>query len=561
MQTKMTGEVVEHTTKTFKFSYPTCTNEDVFFHLEVPVQIPGARSGGRELVQRAMAMFHVPVYLEDELNEKLAQFIAEESKKFHDERDAQLLAALRGGEGGGNLEGGAEGAVKRWERRFKEHVREYAEQKDTSDEEVFAAMYHKLVHSPALETVLRAEAGYAAEVRAATAARDADVKQLTQRQTEEMEEALRNLNVTTTEEQINALAVRQFEEQALAAARWGSQLDALAHAQRAQHRAQLARALRQQAPPPSSPLSPLPAPARGGGGSKAAADMEESFTIHLGSQLKQTHNIRIVAMDVEDMFDTSGDSSWDGPRLQTALALYSGELSGAVVLCAAGGAAPPSPPAALLHAARAAPDHHFPPLDEQLRTVAERAAEPIEKRNAARHERSVAEAAGGGAPGAGGGAPGAGGGAPRARRGPATGDVFVTRHSNLPDAHVVFHLVINDDARESGEMTSRHPAILGLRSVLQGASNNDVTSLALPLLLRHELTEEMTAAWIVRRAELVLKCAKGFMLEAAGGGGAQLRTLTLRAPRGLAPPVFAALRALLPAVFRISTPLKIKPRE
>ncbi|XP_063629595.1 protein C12orf4 homolog [Cydia splendana] len=549
----MTGEVAEHTTKTFKFSYPTCTNEDVFFHLEVPVQVPGARSGGRELVQRAMAMFHVPVYLEDELNEKLAQFIAEESKKFHDERDARLLAALRGGEGGGSLEGGAEGAVKRWEKRFKEHVREYAEQKDTSDEEVFAAMYHKLVHSPALETVLRAEAGYAADVRAAATARDADVKQLTQRQTEEMEEALRNLNVTTTEEQINALAARQFEEQALAAARWGSQLDALAHAQRAQHRAQLAHALEQQAPPPSSPLSPLLAPAHGGGGSKAAADMEESFTIHLGSQLKQTHNIRIVAMDVEDLFDTSGDSSWDGPRLHTALALYSGELAGAVVLCQARASATPAPPAALLEAARAAPDHHFPPLDEQLRTVAERSAEPIEKRNAARHERSVASAANG--------APVVAGGAPRARRGPATGDVFVTRHSNLPNAHVVFHLVINDDARESGEMTSRHPAILGLRSVLQGASNNDVTGLALPLLLRHELTEEMTAAWIVRRAELVLKCVKGFMLEAAGGGGAQLGTLTLCVPSSLAPPVFAALRALLPAVFRISTPLKIKPRE
>lgn len=70
--------------------------------------------------------------------------------------------------------------------------------------------------------------------------------------------------------------------------------------------------------------------------------------------------------------------------------------------------------------------------------------------------------------------------------------------------------------------------------------------------------QEMTAAWCVRRAELVLKCVKGFMLEAAGGGGARLRTLTLGAPAALQPPVFAALRALLPAVFRLSTPLKIK---
>jgi hypothetical protein len=29
--------------------------------------------------------------------------------------------------------------------------------------------------------------------------------------------------------------------------------------------------------------------------------LEESFTIHLGSQLKQTHNVRIVAMDMMDL--------------------------------------------------------------------------------------------------------------------------------------------------------------------------------------------------------------------------------------------------------------------
>lgn len=45
-----------------------------------------------------------------------------------------------------------------------------------------------------------------------------------------------------------------------------------------------------------SPLySPAPAPTPGG------PRLEESFTIHLGSQLKQTHNIRIVAADPLDL--------------------------------------------------------------------------------------------------------------------------------------------------------------------------------------------------------------------------------------------------------------------
>lgn len=41
----------------------------------------------------------------------------------------------------------------------------------------------------------------------------------------------------------------------------------------------------------------------------------------------------------------------------------------------------------------------------------------------------------------------------------------------------------------SGDITSRHPAILGLRNILKAACSNDVTSISIPLLLRHEITE------------------------------------------------------------------------
>lgn len=51
-----------------------------------------------------------------------------------------------------------------------------------------------------------------------------------------MEEKVRLLNTSTTEEEINALAAAHFEAQSVVAGRWGSQLDALAQAQRAHHR-------------------------------------------------------------------------------------------------------------------------------------------------------------------------------------------------------------------------------------------------------------------------------------------------------------------------------------
>ena len=38
--------------------------------------------------------------------------------------------------------------------------------------------------------------------------------------------------------------------------------------------------------------------------------LEESFTIHLGSQMKQMHNIRILTGDVLDFCRTKNSDSW-----------------------------------------------------------------------------------------------------------------------------------------------------------------------------------------------------------------------------------------------------------
>lgn len=75
----------------------------------------------------------------------------------------------------------------------------------------------------------------------------------------------------------------------------------------------------------------------------------------------------------------------------------------------------------------------------------------------------------------------------------------------------------------SDEINSRHPVILGLRNILKTACRHDITQLTIPSLLRHEMSEDMTVPWCVRRAELVFKCAKGFMIESASWGGSQLR--------------------------------------
>lgn len=74
------------------------------------------------------------------------------------------------------------------------------------------------------------------------------------------------------------------------------------------------------------------------------------------------------------------------------------------------------------------------------------------------------------------------------------GDIYVTRHSNLCDAHLVFHMIC-DDTVLSNNINSRHPVVMGLRNVLKMASLSDVTTISLPLLLTQEMGEQMTVAW------------------------------------------------------------------
>jgi len=58
--------------------------------------------------------------------------------------------------------------------------------------------------------------------------------------------------------------------------------------------------------------------------------------------------------------------------------------------------------------------------------------------------------------------------------------------------------MVIDDNVKSNEMNSRHAAILGLRNVLKTAANYDVTTLTLPLLLTHEMTEVFIYLYLFR---------------------------------------------------------------
>lgn len=41
-----------------------------------------------------------------------------------------------------------------------------------------------------------------------------------------------------------------------------------------------------------------------------------------------------------------------------------------------------------------------------------------------------------------------------------TGDIFITKHSNLSQVHVIFHLVCDDSSLKSGDINSRYTNFL-----------------------------------------------------------------------------------------------------
>ena len=92
-----------------------------------------------------------------------------------------------------------------------------------------------------------------------------------------------------------------------------------------------------------------------------------------------------------------------------------------------------------------------------------------------------------------------------------TGDVYVTRHSNLASFHVAFHLAVDHEVTKAS-LSSRSAVVAGLRNVLFSAFQCDCRNITLPLLLVHILPDSASPAWCLRRAELVLKCVKGMCM-------------------------------------------------
>lgn len=127
---------------------------------------------------------------------------------------------------------------------------------------------------------------------------DEEISLMTNSHQTEIEDKIQQLDVSTTTEHINKLLSQQQSLQNYVWKKWESETEAIKGHQKNEYidwiTTQVAKTINStQVSTPILDRSPML--------TAHTPSKEESFTIHLGSQLKHMHNIRILCADINDI--------------------------------------------------------------------------------------------------------------------------------------------------------------------------------------------------------------------------------------------------------------------
>lgn len=241
--------------------------------------------------------FTSPLFVD--LATELARFVAEQNQAFYDDCDDALIE--RSQKDDGLLD--VESLISDYDKLAREEIRDSSDVVGPSDDEIFAQSFHTLVHSASLPSILRKEKELADVVADLCRRMSDDVETLNVAQQMEMDQHIEMLDRLTTMEDINVLLGQHHANRDMIQGQWQAELEAKRGCQRGEYRnwiqnQVMANFLNQ----PAGEATPHTAI---GGRSSIFSVLEneraESFTIHLGSQLKHMHNIRILSADVGDL--------------------------------------------------------------------------------------------------------------------------------------------------------------------------------------------------------------------------------------------------------------------
>lgn len=550
---KNKGKLSTEAEKEFVFEFRAGKHNCV---LKVPLLFP-VQENINDLHGRLMLLHKIPCYIENDLKYALANFVEQETIQDYDREAGFALQRLTTGDVDINQ------LTSAWSRSYVETTLEHARPEEPSWDEDFADVYHELIHSPASDTLLNLEHNYFVSISELISERDMEIKKLQERQSAEMEKVMHELGNTLTDQDVNAVASQHFDTQQELENKWASELKQVTGIQKQEYQEWVIK-LHQDLQKSSNssqineeikvqPSQLSEATDTGSRIYEEQPQLEESFTIHLGAQLKTMHNLRLIRTDVLDLCKhrRHGSSGAKLMRLQTALSLYSSSLRGLVLLVDNRVNSYSGIKRDFATVAKECTDFHFPCLEEQLDDVQQLVLYARVQRSSKQKDQNEIPRNGNEDK------------SKNVERNPSNllpGEFYISRHSNLSEVHAVFHLCVDDNVR-SGNITARDPAIMGLRNILKVCCTHDITTVTIPLLLVHDMSEEMTIPWCLKRAELVFKCVKGFMMEMASWDGGVSRTVQFLVPKSISEEMFYQLSNMLPQIFRVSSTLTLTSKH
>ncbi|XP_075677555.1 FERRY endosomal RAB5 effector complex subunit 3 [Dermatophagoides pteronyssinus] len=493
-----------------------------------------------------MKQYHIPEYFEDDLMEKLQSFIDEHIDKIQCNRIEHVLKNRQ------KLASKSQQFIEKLKicptlPDAKLHNQNLQKSKDNISDENFYSMYHKIIHSGKLtQQLIQLENHNSEVIRSFINQKEEFLRGLSEDQSKKIEDIL--LSGKYSEKEINTLTK---ENVALAQKIRNEWLEKICNIRSNQKREfytwikniyedlmkdSSSQAIANAKTNPLDLKHDSPPNISNEDKENSFSDfvdisdefeMQESYTINLGSQLKTTHNLRLIAANMLKFCS----NVLTAHRIQTAMSLYSNSLSAVVLLADESLTSSATTKSDFAKMIMNSSENHFPGLDFQFDLIKAELnrLKPVNEHNQKNGQNYRLKA----------------------------GDVYITRHSNLSEAHVVFHIVTDDTIRHS-EINSRHPVILGLRNILKIAYIYDISNIYLPLLLLDQMYEDITIQWCLKRAELILKCVKGFMIEMSSLlsiSDSENKTIQFVVPKGISQELFTALSSIFPTVFRLSNPL------
>uniref|UniRef100_A0A915I350 Uncharacterized protein n=1 Tax=Romanomermis culicivorax TaxID=13658 RepID=A0A915I350_ROMCU len=489
--------------------------------------------------------YNIPIFLLKDVEEKLKSFIAQRESVYYQAQHDDIFSEIR------RETGTIDQVVDKWIESLSQNLKAFAPPKRLSDEEIFRDAYRSLlfsnaaINSSSLQLLLVKEKEYASDLQKLIRARDWETERMKREHNAALEKAVRDFQ---DHEQINRLSTQYFESLHLIEANYANQINCLTREQKSEYRKlvlDLNEKILMQNPnilqfdeDSSSPIGNFSQNTD----AKYLTHLAESFTIHLGAQMKTMHNLRLIACRDLD-FCRSKNFFDDSERFQLALGLYSSNmLHGLTILVDNRPMHHFNLRTAFSKACEQRPELHFDNLENQLQNIEKDLVRANQYRDklSANDQLDLSKAA-----------------SSSNTEGLEYGDVYVTRHSNLSQVHAVFHLVAGDDVKTQ-DINSRHPCINGIRNIIKLCHKFGVTTINLPLLLINSMNEDLTNNWCLKRAELIYKCVKGFMIECSSYDEKQRFTVQFFVPPDVSRTLFDQLSDILSQVFHIPGPFVVK---